>query len=97
MFAKLLSLILITICTALALLSLRQLRIDVVNEMTSVHRSTMQQRRMIWTVRGQLAELLQADHLHALIGDSDDWSILEQPQPAASQARPNEHTDADRG
>ena len=97
MFAKLLTLILITICTALALLSLRQSRIDVVNEMTSVHRSTMHQRLMVWTVREHLAEMLQADQLHALIGNSADWSVLEQPSPQTPPPRSHEHADADRG
>ena len=95
MFAKLLAIILITICTALALLSLRQSRIDTVNEMTRVHRETMQQRRMVWTVRERLAEMLQADHLHALIGNSEDWSILEQPRAMHPQS--HEQPDADRG
>ncbi len=96
-FTKLLAIILITICTALALLSLRQSRIDIVNEMTHVHRNTMRQRLMVWTAREQLAKLLQSDQLHSIIGGTEDWSILEQPRPLQPKQIPHEPTDADRG
>jgi hypothetical protein len=96
-FAKLLAIILITICTALALLSLRQSRIDIVNKMTHVHRNAMRQRLMVWTARERLAELLQSDQLHSIVGNPDNWSILEQPRPQQPQPIPHEPTDADRG
>ena len=54
MFAKLLVILIATFCIALALLSLRQTRIETVHDMTRVHRDTMVQRRMIWSVRHRL-------------------------------------------
>ena len=79
MFAKLLVILIATFCIALALLSLRQTRIDTVHDMTRVHRDTMVQRRMIWSVRHRLAGLLQAEQLQTLIGTEREWSTLERP------------------
>ena len=79
-----------TTCTALALLSLRQNRIETVHEMTRIHRNTMVQRRMIWTVRRRLAEMLQADQLQAIIGTEFEWTTLERPRTILSTRLPGD-------
>ena len=93
MFPKLLAIVLITTGTALALLSLRQSRINTVNRMARVNQDTLSQERMIWTIRQKLAESLQADRLHEIIGNQLDWSSIEQPSPPLI----TEHVDTDRG
>ena len=80
MFAKLLVILIATFCIALALLSLRQTRIETVHDMTRVHRDTMVQRRMIWNVRRRLAGMLQAERLRTLIETDAEWSTLERPR-----------------
>ena len=90
MFAKLLLVLTVTACTALALLSLRQSRIETVHEMTRVHRNTMVQRRMIWTVRRRLAGMLQADQLQALVGSELEWTTLERPHTILTTTHPGD-------
>ena len=90
MFAKLLVILIVTTCTALALLSLRQSRIDTVHDMTRVHRDTMVQRRMIWTVRQRLAGMLQADQLQALIDSEHGWTTLERPRTILTVSHPGD-------
>ena len=80
MFAKLLLVLTVTACTALALLSLRQSRIETVHDMTRIHQNTMVQRRMIWNVRRRLAGMLQADRLQALVESEREWTTLERPR-----------------
>ena len=92
MFAKLLTIIIVATCSALALLGLRQQRLLVVHEMVDTHRLLMEQRRTVWTTRQRIAEACRAPALKAwLAEDPTRWLAINRPWtvvPTGTQAHP---------
>ncbi|MDG1898912.1 MAG: hypothetical protein P8I74_03525 [Phycisphaerales bacterium] len=92
MFAKLLMIIVVAGCIALALLGLRQQRLMIVHDMVDTHRTLMEQRRMLWTTRQRIAEACRTPEIQAwLAEDQNRWLAIHQPWtvvPTDMQAQP---------
>lgn len=98
MFAKLLAVVLTLALTGIALLVMRQQRIDAAHEMTSVHRRLVRHETELWELRSRLIRHIRPETVSEQIEQIDsNWETIPapdlQPPPSADTlAASQEHT-----
>ncbi len=84
MFAKLLAIVLSLGITGIALLVLRQQRIDASHEMTSVHQRLVRHETELWELRSRLINHIRPETVNEQIEQLDsNWGTI--PAPCATQ------------
>jgi len=83
MFAKLLAIFLTLGITGIALLVMRQQRIDASHEMTSVHRRLVRHETELWELRSRLIKHIRPEIVNEQIEQLDaNWATIPAPGPA---------------
>lgn len=81
MFSKLLLIILTAALTAVALLGIRQQRLECAHQMAKVHARLSQHHQALWELRSEIARRCRPEEVRRLVEQQrDDWTIL--PDPA---------------
>jgi hypothetical protein len=83
MFGKLLLVILTAGATGVALLVLRQHRIDAAHEMSIIHQRVIAHERALWRLRTEVAERCRPAEIRRLIVDREEsWHAVPSPDAA---------------
>jgi len=89
MFGKLLLVILIAALTAVALLILRQQRIETAHEMSVVHQQMLEHERVLWELQCEIARLCRPEEVRRLMQSlQEQWTTIPDPT-CAEPAEPN--------
>ncbi len=76
MFAKGILILVTAGVVALALLSIRQQRLDVAHEMSVVHERMLEHRRALWDMEREIAERVRPERVREQLGEVEEWRAI---------------------